>query len=505
MMASAASIAEAFIRNAERAPGRLCLRFEGEEWTYRRLRERAENFAGAVAARGLQPGERVALFLGNHPDFLAAYLGTHLAGGVVVPVNTQYRKVELRHIFGDAAVRVCLTDGNRRSELEGVREDLHDLETVIGVGEELEDFLGDASRSYEPELPGGEDLAVIAYTSGTTGRSKGAMLLHRNLVANAGAVCTAWRWTAEDVLLLALPLFHTHGLMVGAHGTFFMGSSAELHRKFDAAASYDALLAGRVTMFFGVPTMYARLLREAAVREERPRPLRLYVSGSAPLSPQAFEQFERLFGERILERYGMTETIMNLTNPYDGERKPGTVGMAFPGQEARVVEVKSREPVPSYEVGEIEVRGPHVFPGYYNQPEATRESFGEDGWFRTGDLGYVDEDGYFVISGRKKELIITGGYNVHPRELEEVLEGCPGVAEVAVVGLPDPEFGEKVTAAVVRDDPALTGERVVAFCREDLAGYKKPRRVEFVDALPRNALGKVLKHEVREKLIEMER
>jgi malonyl-CoA/methylmalonyl-CoA synthetase len=167
--------------------------------------------------------------------------------------------------------------------------------------------------------------------------------------------------------------------------------------------------------------------------------------------------------------------------------------------------VKSREPVPSYEVGEIEVRGPHVFPGYYNQPEATRESFGEDGWFRTGDLGYVDEDGYFVISGRKKELIITGGYNVHPRELEEVLEGCPGVAEVAVVGLPDPEFGEKVTAAVVRDDPALTGERVVAFCREDLAGYKKPRRVEFVDALPRNALGKVLKHEVREKLIEMER
>jgi malonyl-CoA/methylmalonyl-CoA synthetase len=331
------------------------------------------------------------------------------------------------------------------------------------------------------------------------------MLLHRNLVANAGAVCTAWRWTAEDVLLLALPLFHTHGLMVGAHGTFFMGSSAELHRKFDAAASYDALLAGRVTMFFGVPTMYARLLREAAVREERPRPLRLYVSGSAPLSPQAFEQFERLFGERILERYGMTETIMNLTNPYDGERKPGTVGVAFPGQEARVVDVKSREHVPSYEVGEIEVRGPHVFPGYYNQPEATRESFGEDGWFRTGDLGYVDEDGYFVISGRKKELIITGGYNVHPRELEEVLEGCPGVAEVAVVGLPDPEFGEKVTAAVVRDDPALTGERVVAFCREDLAGYKKPRRVEFVDALPRNALGKVLKHEVREKLIEMER
>src|SRR5215212_7655851 len=505
MMASVASVTEAFIRNAERAPDGLCLRFEGEQWTYRRLRERAENFAGALAAWGLQPGERVALFLGNHPDFLAAYLGTHLVRGVVVPVNTQYRKAELRHIFGDAAVRVCLTDRNVRPELEGVREDLHDLETVVGMGEELEDFLGDASRSYEPELPGGEDLAVIAYTSGTTGRSKGAMLLHRNLVANVGAVCTAWRWTAEDVLLLALPLFHTHGLMVGAHGTFFMGSSAELHRKFDAAAAYDALLAGRVTMFFGVPTMYARLLREAEVREERPRPLRLYVSGSAALSPQAFEQFEHLFGERILERYGMTETIMNLTNPYDGERKPGTVGMPFRGQEARVVDVRRREPVPSGEVGEIEVRGPHVFPGYWNQPDATGESFDEDGWFRTGDLGYVGEDGYFVISGRKKELIITGGYNVYPKEVEEVLEGCPGVAEVAVVGLPDPEFGEKVTAAVVRSDPALTEERLVDFCREDLAGYKKPRRIKFVGALPRNALGKVLKHEVREKLIEVER
>jgi malonyl-CoA/methylmalonyl-CoA synthetase len=496
-----ASIAEAFVRNAVRAPERLCLRFEGEEWTYRRLHGRAENFAGALKTSGLRPGERVALFLGNCPDLLAAYLGTHLAGGVVVPVNTQYRKVELRHIFGDAGVRVCLTDGNVRPELEGVRGDLPDLETVVEVGEELEDFLGDAPGSYEPDLPGGEDLAVIAYTSGTTGRSTGAMLLHRNLVANAGAVCTAWRWTPEDVLLLALPLFHTHGLMVGAHGTFFVGSGAELHRKFDAATVYDALLAGRVTMYFGVPTMYARLLREAENRADKPRPLRLYVSGSAPLSPQAFEEFERLFGERILERYGMTETIMNLTNPYDGERRPGTVGMPFPGQEARVVDVKSREPVSGGEVGEIEVRGPHVFPGYWNRPDATGESFDEDGWFRTGDLGYVGEDGYFAISGRAKELIISGGYNVYPREVEEVLEGCPGVSEVAVVGLPDPEYGERIAAAVVRDDPGLTAEKVVEFCREDLAGYKKPREVVFVDALPRNALGKVLKRRVREELI----
>ena len=343
---------------------------------------------------------------------------------------------------------------------------------------------------------------MIAFTSGTTGRSKGAMLVHRNLIANAEAVCRAWRWTAEDTLLLALPLFHVHGLMVGAHGTFFTGASAELHRSFDAARVYDALLEGRVTMFFGVPTMYARLLREAEVRAGRPRPLRLYVSGSAPLSPQAFEEFERLFGERILERYGMTETIMNLSNPYDGERRPGTVGRPFPGQEARVVDIKTREPVAAGEVGEIEVRGPHVFAGYWNRLDATEESFDENGWFRTGDLGSVSGDGYFTISGRSKELIISGGYNVYPREVEEVVDECPGVAEVAVVGLPDPEFGERVVAAVVRDDPGLTAEKVVDFCREDLAGYKKPRQVVFVDALPRNALGKVLKHEVRKELME---
>jgi malonyl-CoA/methylmalonyl-CoA synthetase len=345
MAARPASIAEAFSRNAERAPDRLCLSFEGEEWLYRRLRERVDNFAAALAAWGLQPGDRVALFLGNRPDLLAAYLGTHLASGVIVPVNTQYRRAELRHIFGDAGVRLCLTDAERHPELERVRGDPPDLEFVIEVGPQLEDFLSGAGN-HEPALPAGEDLTVIAYTSGTTGRSKGAMLVHRNLVANAEAVCTAWRWTAGDCLLLTLPLFHTHGLMVGAHGTFFTGASAELHRRFDAASVYDALLEGRVTMFFGVPTMYARLLREAEARAERPRPLRLYVSGSAPLSPQAFKRFECLFGERILERYGMTETIMSLTNPYDGERRPGTGGRAFPGQEARVVDIKTRGPVP---------------------------------------------------------------------------------------------------------------------------------------------------------------
>jgi malonyl-CoA/methylmalonyl-CoA synthetase len=496
-----ASIAEAFVTNAERSPEKLCLRFEGEEISYRSLCARAEGFGAGLVAWGLRPGERVALFMGNHPDLLAAYVGTHLAGGVVVPVNTQYRKGELGHIFGDAGVRLCLTDAERKPELERTREDLPELEAVIEAETGFEGFLGE---SLDQQLPRGDDLAVIAYTSGTTGRSKGAMLLHRNLLANARAVCEAWHWTGEDTLFLALPLFHTHGLMVGAHGTFLMGSGAELHRKFDATVAYDALLEGRVTMFFGVPTMYTRLLREAEIRGERPAPIRLYVSGSAPLSPQAFDEFEGLFGECILERYGMTETIMNLTNPYEGERKPGTVGRPFPGQEARVVDVETREPLADGEIGEIEVRGPNVFPGYWNRPDATDESFDQEGWFATGDLGCVGEDGYYTISGRSKELIISGGYNVYPREVEEVIEGCPGVSEVAVVGLPDPEFGERVVAAVVREDQGLTAEKVTDYCREDLASFKKPRDVVFVEELPRNALGKVLKHRVRDELIEPE-
>jgi malonyl-CoA/methylmalonyl-CoA synthetase len=250
--------------------------------------------------------------------------------------------------------------------------------------------------------------------------------------------------------------------------------------------------------------MYTRLLREARARDERPRPIRLYVSGSAPLSPQAFDEFEQRFGERILERYGMTETIMNLTNPYEGERRPGTVGRPFPGQEARVVDVETREPLAEGEIGEIEVRGPNVFPGYWNSPDATEESFDAEGWFATGDLGSVGEDGYFTISGRAKELIISGGFNVYPREVEDVIEGCPGVSEVAVVGLPDPEFGESVVAVVVPEDPGLTAEKVTSFCREELAGYKKPREVVFVDDLPRNALGKVLKYRIREGLSEPE-
>jgi malonyl-CoA/methylmalonyl-CoA synthetase len=411
-----------------------------------------------------------------------------------VLVNTQYRQVELRHIFSDSGARFCVTDAVGLPDVERVRADLPALERIIIAGE---GFTGIAGAMH---LPDGDGLAVIGYTSGTTGRSKGAMLLHRNLIANITNLREAWRWTADDHLLLTLPLFHAHGLMVGAHGTLTAGATMTLHRRFDAEPIYRALCTEPLTMFFGVPTMYIRLVQEAERTGMRPRALRLYVSGSAPLSPQTFAAWKAITGQMILERYGMTETIMNTTNPFEGERRPGTVGMPFPRQEARVVDVRTRRPLADGETGEIEVRGPHVFAGYWERPDATAEAFDQDGWFTTGDLGHRDADGYYTISGRAKELIISGGYNIYPREVEEVLERCPGVAEVAVVGLPDAEFGEHVAAVVVRSDADVTAATLIAFCRDQLASYKKPRAVYFADSLPRNALGKVQKHLLRAQL-----
>jgi malonyl-CoA/methylmalonyl-CoA synthetase len=352
---------------------------------------------------------------------------------------------------------------------------------------------GDEPANHSLALPAADAPALIAYTSGTTGRAKGAVHLHRNLSASAAAVARAWRWTDTDVLLLTLPLFHLHGLCVGLQGALSTGSSVVLRARFAAADVLDTLHNNpSVTLFFGVPTMYARLLAEAD-RRGVPRHLpRVFVSGSAPLAPAVFSEFERVFGCRILERYGMTETIMNLTNPYDGERRAGSVGMPFPGQEARVVDVRTRQVLSAGEVGEIEVRGPHVFAGYWRRPDATADALSANGWFRTGDLGSCSADGYFSITGRLSELIISGGYNVYPREVEDVLAEHPAIAEVAVIGIPDADRGEQVVAVVVpKDGLTPSADDIIAFCRERLASYKSPRQVLYVEALPRNALGKV--------------
>jgi malonyl-CoA/methylmalonyl-CoA synthetase len=516
------SIVEVVAVRARRQPDRAAILFEGEIISYGQLYADVERFARALITSGLEPGNRVGLLLENSPAFAVAYLGAHLAGGLVTLINTQYRQVELSHIMTDASVRFCVTSPSGSSELRRLM--LPDLSQLIiveqaDVGLEPEPdiqpahsvsfqaFLqlgDDPSRATESlAMPAGDVPAIIGYTSGTTGRAKGALLLHRNLTANITAITSAWHWTSADRLLLALPLFHTHGLMVGLHGTLFTGGSTVLRRKFDAGetlAAFDTDPA--ISLFFGVPTMYGRLVAEAAPHRFPHHLPRLFVSGSAPLSPHVFAEFEGIFGQRILERYGMTETGMNLTNPYDGERRAGTVGGPFPGQEVRIVDVASREALPPGQIGEIEVRGPHVFVGYVNRPDATAEAFSPDGWFKTGDLGWVSEDGYITITGRARELIISGGYNIYPREVEDVVATHPAVAEVAVLGMADDDLGEQVVAVIVPEAGATPlADDIIAFCREHLASYKKPRRVIFVAALPRNALGKVQKHILSKELL----
>ncbi len=508
------SIVEAVAHHAQQHPEHPAIFFEDRIVRYGELYRDTEYLAYALTGWGLQTGERVALFLDNCPEFVVAYLGTQLAGGIVVLVNSQYRQVELRHIMTDAGVRLCVTNAAGKEALQRLM--ISSSKTLVVVNDNKEttsslesitftDFVASGTRAISKRapftLPTPSDPAVIGYTSGTTGQAKGALLLHSNLTSNIAAITTAWRWMERDRLLLALPLFHTHGLMVGMHGTLFNGASVILRRKFDAVDILTTLSNDTsISLFFGVPTMYIRLLAEAERRGVPQHPLRLFVSGSAPLSPQVFADFERVFGQRILERYGMTETIMNLTNPYQGERRAGTVGGPFPGQEARVVDVQTRQPLPPDEIGEIEVHGPHVFVGYWNRPEATAEAFSPDGWFKTGDLGWYSSDGYYTITGRARELIISGGYNIYPREVEDVLAQHPAIAEVAVIGTPDPEMGEQVVAMVVpKQNETPDAADIIAFCRERLASYKKPRRVVFVDKLPRNALGKVQKHLLAER------
>lgn len=493
---------DALRRAVAHAPERPFLLFDRRSFSYKDTAAIAARWAARLRAAGVERGDRVALFLENSPAFVTAYLGAHMIGAIVVLVNTLYRQTELRHILNDSAAKVVIVGDQAHADL---LQQADAPGAVIFTSDVALEGAGEAPDWTLAPAPG--DIALIGYTSGTTGRSKGAMLTHANLMANSAAVSRAWRWTEHDRLLLTLPLFHIHGLGVGLNGTLFTMSTVDLRRGFDAADVLNTLARGETTMFFGVPTMYTRLIVEARRRQSTGTPvrvdgMRLFVSGSAPLSPQTFAEFEELFGHRILERYGMTETIMNLTNPYDSERRPGTVGMPFPGQEARIVDVRTRQPLPDGEIGEIQVRGPNVFAGYWRNPQATAEAFDADGWFNTGDLGWRSADGYFTITGRARELIISGGYNIYPREVEEVLQEHPAVAEAAVVGLPDAEFGEQVVAVVAPAAPVTDGleQELIDWCRTRLASYKKPRRVVFVSSLPRNALGKVQKHVVQQQL-----
>lgn len=440
------------------------------------LEEASRRIAARLHRAGLRRGDRVLMSAGASIELVEAYVGALRLGMVVVPANTAYREREIAYIVSHAEPQAAVVDDPERASW--VERASGGRTLVVGPEVDLPD-----GREVDVDTVGLEDPALIGYTSGTTGDPKGAVLAHGNLLASAEAVRLAWRWSPEDRLVLALPLFHIHGLGVGLHGTLLTGASAVLLARFEPDAVLDAVRSHRATMFFGVPTMYNRLAASPRVPELRP--LRLCVSGSAPLPPALFSRLLERSGQRILERYGMTETVMNVSNPYDGEHRPGTVGFPLPGVELRLADT-----------GEILLRGPNVFSGYWRNLAATEAAF-EDGWFRTGDIGEFDDDGYLQIIGRAKDLIITGGLNVYPREVEDVLLTHPGVAEVAVVGVPDDEWGEAVTAFVVSANTPPSPCDLIAHAAERLAHFKCPREVHFVARLPRNALGKILRHELR--------
>ncbi|HVG09388.1 MAG TPA: acyl-CoA synthetase [Thermoanaerobaculia bacterium] len=482
-----------------RSPDRPALRFSAADGTrtdltYAGLFAESRRLAAGFHARGLRRGDRMAFFVSNRPEFVTAYLAVLHLGAIMVPLNLAYRRREIAHILGDAGPRLLLTE---RSQLP-VLEELDPAERVAEVilAEDLSSLSREAGEGWGGGSVDSDDLAMILYTSGTTGRSKGAMITHGNVLATVTGLLAAWAWEPADVLLLTLPLFHTHGLVVGLHCALAAGATVLLHRRFDAVEVARELLGGQPTLFFGVPTMYVRLVEELRKGDARPG-LRLFCSGSAPLSPETFAAFRELTGQDILERYGMTETGMSLSNPYAGPRIPGTVGTPMPGVSARIVDAEGKDVEPGGE-GELLVRGSHVFPGYWNDPAKTAASFLHDDlgrrWFRTGDLARRDPaTGSYTLLGRRHELILRGGFNIYPREIEEVLTSFPGVREAAVVGRPHPEWGEVPVAFLVVDSP-VDEAVLISWCREQMAGFKIPQEIRYLDALPRNALGKVQKH-----------
>ncbi len=450
---------------------RIALEFQGSGYTFGELDSRSNRLARLLLRRGLKTGDRLCVYLVNSVEMIDLYLACVKLGVIFVPINILYRDREITHILNDASPVALVADAAVTTELP-----VWNPRDLAAEAAGLDD-----SRPSPTITLDGDTHAGIIYTSGTTGTSKGAVLTHNNFAANAVNLLACWEITAEDRFLLALPLFHVHGLGNGLHCWLMSGCRMRMLERFEHQTAAGVFLEFRPTLFFAVPTIYVRLLGwDAAVAKEIGGFMRLFVSGSAPLPAQVHEDFRQLFGHTILERYGMSETLMNISNPYIGERRAGTVGFPLPGVSAKIVD------------GEIHLRGPNVFAGYWGRPEATRDAF-VDGWFRTGDIGAVSEDGYYTLSGRKSDLIISGGFNIYPREIEEFLQEHPAVAEAAVVARPDPVRGEVPVAYLVCAGE-LDVAGMAALCREKLASFKVPRNFIVVEKLPRNAMGKIQKH-----------
>lgn len=471
----------------------------GRRIRYGDILAQSARLAGFMVASGVAPGDRVVAQVEKSPEAIALYLACVRAGAVYVPLNPAYTLPEVEYYLGDAEPRLFVCPPDRLASIEPLAAAVGALVATLGAhrdgsliraAERFGTEIADASR-------GPNDLAAILYTSGTTGRSKGAMLTHENLASNALTLTALWRFTGDDVLIHALPIFHTNGLFVAMNVVLMSGASMLFLPKFDA----DEILRlmPRATTMMGVPTFYVRLLHHSGLTAAATEHMRLFVSGSAPLLAETHAAWRERTGHSILERYGMTETNMNSSNPYDGDRRPGSVGRPLPGVSIRVTDIESGKVLSGGEIGMIEVKGPNVFKGYWRMPEKTQAEFRADGYFITGDLGRFDSSGYLSIVGRCKDLVISGGYNVYPKEVESEIDALPGVVESAVIGVPHPDFGEGVTAVVVRQQSAAVDEQgVIAALAGRLAKYKQPKRVLFVDDLPRNVLGKVQKSALRE-------
>jgi malonyl-CoA/methylmalonyl-CoA synthetase len=463
---------------------------------YDDLEAASARLAHTLVDAGCRVGDRVAVHTDKCPQSLALYLACLRAGLVYLPLNTGYQKGELGYFFADAEPRVIVCRPDSARMLAALRPEAAVL-TLDDAGGTLLERADNQRDTFETVVSKADDLAAILYTSGTTGRSKGAMLSHRNLASNALTLVEQWSFTRGDVLLHALPVYHVHGLFVACHCALLSGSRILWLPRFDAGATVAQL--PHATVMMGVPTFYTRLLAEPQFDAAACRSIRLFISGSAPLQPETFNEFRARTGQTILERYGMTETGMNTANPLAGERIAGTVGPPLPGVALRIVDADDR-PCPPGTVGSIEVKGPNVFRGYWRMPEKTREGFSADGYFRTGDLGEWLPNRYLKLVGRAKDLIISGGLNVYPAEIEEWINALPGVLESAVIGIPHDDLGEAVTAVVVaRPGHALAEDDLIATLKAEIAGFKVPKRVHFVADLPRNAMGKVQKSVLRDR------
>jgi malonyl-CoA/methylmalonyl-CoA synthetase len=503
------SFLNTFSQHIRRYPDKVALEFIDpplQRITYAELDQLIQHTAGYLQSLGLQPGDRVALQLTKSLEFILIHLATLRLGAISLPLNLTYPPDELKYFLEDSGAKLFFALESSKAKIQTILFELSDVQKCIFLNPSEPDEFRSLITNHQLPIANSplsvlSETAIIVYTSGTTGRPKGAEITHGNLASNLDALHAAWGWQADDVLLHVLPIFHVHGLFVALHGALHAGATALLMREFDGRKILQTLVERRCTVFMAVPTIHSRLLDVPDAKQFDLSHVRLITSGSDRLPDEVFEGFQQTFGYTLLERYGMTETGMNCSNPLNGERRIGSVGLPLHAVEVRIVDSETEKILPDGEIGDVQLRGPNVFKGYWRQPEKTAESFTADGWFKTGDLGFREKDGYLTLCGRSKDLIISGGLNIYPPEVERVLVEHTAVETCAVIGCPDREWGENVTAVVVLNQgESVTGEELIRFCRERLAPYKSPKSIVFRDGLPRNAMGKVQKAELRKEI-----